>query len=264
MKTVVLCPPDYFGIEYEINPWMHLGTQVDKEELKSSYQKLKLTYESLGCTVWEISPIESLPDMVYSANFGFPIGKSFILSNFKFPQRKKEAYYAEQLFLQKGYEIKKLPEEISYEGQGDLLTVGGKYFFGWGKRSDKAAKAYLEKYLNAAVNDFELVNPYYYHLDTCFAPITEDIVAINPLSFTSDGLEKLKSLFSHIITVDEGDNALLACNLVVIEKTIVIAKGISEKLKGTFANYGFKTIEIPMDEYRKGGGSIKCLTLENY
>jgi len=50
----------------------------------------------------------------------------------------------------------------------------------------------------------------------------------------------------------------------VINKNVVIGQGISGKLKRDIERYGFKAVEIPMEEYRKGGGSIKCLTLEFY
>ena len=87
---------------------------------------------------------------------------------------------------------------------------------------------------------------------------------INPRSFTQEGILKLKNEFPNIIETTEDDNKFMACNLVTIDKTVVVAKGISDKLKIEIEKYGFKVAEIPMDEFRKGGGSIKCLTLEFY
>lgn len=264
MKKILLCPPTYYSIEYEINPWMHIRNQVDRERVQSEFAELKKTYEELGVELWEMPQEKGLPDMVYSANFGFPIGNIFIKTNYKYDQRKKEAEFASEYFKRKGYEIKELPEKINFEGQGDLLTVGGKYFFGWGKRSDREAKRFLEEYLAGEIIDFELVNPFYYHLDTCFAPLNATTVAINPISFTPEGREKIYALFPNVIEVSTADNHLIACNLVVVDKTIVIAKGISQTVKDYFAKYRFATREVKMDEYRKGGGSVKCLTLEIY
>lgn len=137
-------------------------------------------------------------------------------------------------------------------------------FLGFGKRSDKKSKKYLEDILGKPITDFELINPYYYHLDTCFLPLNPETVAINPKSFTKEGLEILQKEFRNIIEVSEKDNNLIACNAVVIGKTIVIGKGISDSLKEKFSASGFSTKEVEMDEYRKGGGSVKCLTLEFY
>jgi N-dimethylarginine dimethylaminohydrolase len=32
MKKVLLCPPTYFDVEYEINPWMHKEVRPDKKK----------------------------------------------------------------------------------------------------------------------------------------------------------------------------------------------------------------------------------------
>lgn len=262
MKKVLLCPPTFYDVTYEINPWMHVENKVDHKRVQEEYAELKSVYSELGVAMLELPQEQGLPDMVYSANYGFPIGNIFIKSNYKFPQRKKEAELSKAYFEQLGFAIEELPESVHWEGQGDLLTIGGRYFLGWGKRSDKASKEYLEKILGKPIIDFELINPYYYHLDTCFTPFDAETVAINPKSFTQDGLKTLRREFRNIIEVGKPDNDLIACNAVVVGKTIVVAKGISDALKESYAFYGYTTREVPMDEYRKGGGSVKCLTLE--
>jgi len=224
MKKVLLCPPGFYDITYEINPWMHVENKVNQAKVKKEFEDLISIYKELHLTILKIPQERGLPDMVYSANFGFPIGNTFIISNFKFPERQKESIYAKNYFQKLGYVIEELPKNIAFEGQGDLLTIGGKFFMGWGKRSDKSAKRYLEKIFKNPIIDFELINPYYYHLDTCFLPLTNNTVAINPQSFTKKGLVTLKKTFKHIIEVSPEDNNLIACNAVVVNKTIFIGK----------------------------------------
>ena len=36
MSRLLVCPPDYFGIDYEINPWMRLSNQVDLENQRGA------------------------------------------------------------------------------------------------------------------------------------------------------------------------------------------------------------------------------------
>jgi N-dimethylarginine dimethylaminohydrolase len=263
-KKLLLCPPTYYDIEYEINPWMHVENKVNQSSVHAEYAALRAAYKNLGLEFSEIDQVDGLPDMVYSANFGFPTETMFIKSNYKYDERKKEADYAAEYFAARDFEVKTLPEDIAFEGQGDLLTVNGNYFFGWGKRSDLEAKPYLEELLGKKMIDFKLVNPFYYHLDTCFAPLNENTVVINPVSFEKEGKKLIYELFPNVIEASTEDNHLIACNLVVADKTIVIAKGISQGLRDDFATHGFSVCEVPMDEYRKGGGSVKCLTLEIY
>lgn len=264
MKKVLMCPPDYFSIKYEINPWMHLENNVNPVKAKQEFLNLKRVYQNLGVDVLEIPQDKYLPDMVYAANFGFPKNNIFIKSNFKFIHRKKESEIIKTFFEKLGFKIKELPENIKFEGQGDLLTNGKNYFFGWGKRSEYGAKKYLADFLGSEIIDFKLIDPYYYHLDTCFAPLDKETVVINPKAFEQKDLDKINNLFPNIIFVNPADNKLLACNLVVIGKIIVVGKGISNKLKNDFKKYGYTAIETPTYEFIKGGGSVKCLTLEFY
>ena len=262
MKKILLCPPTYYDIEYEINPWMDINRKANKEKVWKEYESLKAKYTELGLEFMEIEAEPGLPDMVYAANFGFAEGKKFIKATFKFPERRKESDFAEEYLKKLGYEILTIPEEIYFEGQGDLLKTSDKYFYGWGKRSVPEAKVYLEQYLDKPVIDFELINPYYYHLDTCFAPLSDDTVLINQRSFTPDSLKKVYEHFPNVIETSEEDNKVLCCNLVVWNKNIVVAKGITIALIEKLDSIGFKVHQIDTTEYLKGGGSVKCLSLE--
>lgn len=263
MKTVLLCPPTHFDISYEINPWMHMEIQPDQRGVRGAYADLKQTFTNLGFTIYEIEQVAGLPDMVYTANVGNVHKNRFIKSNFKFDERKKEAEYAATYLHERfGFEVISLPEHIAYEGQGDLLTDGNRYFFGWGKRSDFEAKAELERIMDVELIDFKLVDPYYYHLDTCFAPLSSEIVMINPRSFTEEGRKRVYEVFPTVIETNEEDNQYIACNLVVAETEIVVGKGITQTTKDKLKSFGYNTHEIEMKEYLKGGGSVKCCTFE--
>lgn len=258
-----MCSPLYFTIAYEINPWMHRENQVDQEKAIKQYDKLKKTYQTLGVEVIEIEPHISLPDMVYTANFGCMEGDMFIKSNFRYLQRRKESDLAAR-FLKKTLDcrISSIPDNIFFEGQGDLLKNHVRYFFGHGFRSQKEALPYLQDILPLPIIDLALTNPYFYHLDTCFAPLSQDAVIINPAAFPQESLKKIRQYFSFVIETDEKDNTHMACNLVVVGKTIVVGKGISKNLRKKCENIGFTVLEINMSEYLKGGGSIKCVSFE--
>lgn len=241
---------------------MHIENKVNQKKVKEEFDGLKKVFQNLGVEILEIEQVRGLPDMVFSANFGFPKGNLFILSNFKYPQRKKEADHAKNFFEKLGFSVNSLPPNIAFEGQGDLLTVNGDCFFGWGKRSDQEAKDYLSRLLKLDLIELKLTNPYYYHLDTCFAPLDEKTVVINPESFDDESLAKIYKYFPNVICTSFEDNKQIACNLVVVGKTVVIGAGITGKLKTDFEKYGFTPTEVPMHEFRKSGGSVKCLTLE--
>lgn len=262
MKPVLMCPPTYFDIEYEINPWMHVENKVNREKVLSEYQTLKETYQKLGVEVLEIDPDPSLPDMVYTTNTGFPFGNSFIKSNFRFPQRRKEADLAKKYLENLGYKILTLPDNVYFEGEGDLLVAPGKYFMGFGKRSAREAADFISQMLGIKFATFELNDPYYYHLDMSLGPLDSNTALVNTRSFSKEGLFRLRGEFSNIIEVGDEDNKKMACNLIVVDNNVILAEGISDPLKKSINKAGYNVIEVPMGEYQKGGGSVKCITLE--
>jgi N-dimethylarginine dimethylaminohydrolase len=262
MPKILLCKPDFFDIEYEINPWMHLANKVDKTKAAASHTELIKLYKKLGVETFEIEPAKGLPDMVYTANFGFVTDKIFIKANFKYEQRRREAELAAEYFRDI-FNLKtvELPENIFYEGEGDHLLIGEQHFMGYGKRSDFEAKAELEKILDREVIALELVNPFFYHLDTALGPLSPECAIVNPVSFTPAGMKVLKEKFEDIILLNKADQQVMAANLMTIGKHVVIGKGISEALKSELNKRGFIPHEIDMREFLKGGGSIKCLSL---
>lgn len=262
ITKVLLSPPTFYDIKYEINAWMHRENKVDKEKCREEFDSLVQAYKRIGLKIEIIKPQKGVPDMVYTANCGFVIDNIFIKSNFKYPQREKESEFAEKYFKDKGFTLKYLPKDVFFEGQGDLFYRDSKFFFGYGKRSNKRSIPYLEEILGQELHTFEVNDPYYYHLDTCFGPLGEGRIVINPLSFSKPDWDKINKLFSHVIETTKKDNQLLCCNLVCQNGAIVIGKGISKDLRKTFEKMGFEVFEVPMGEYLKGGGSVKCVTLE--
>jgi N-dimethylarginine dimethylaminohydrolase len=242
---------------------MHIDNQVFQQKAQAAYQELKSIYQKLGVQIFELEPQEDLPDLVYTANCGEVCKDVFVKANFKFPERRRETEVTEEYFAKQfNFKPFTLPTEIFFEGQGDLLHTSKNYFLGWGKRTMPEAKHYLQEVLNKPIIDLELVDPYYYHLDTCFSPLSDTSVIINPSSFTEQGLSVIHNNFSDVIEPTIEDHAILACNLVKIDNNIIVAKGISDNLRTQFEQRNLIIHEVDTEEFRKGGGSIKCLSFE--
>ncbi len=256
--------PKYFQIEYEINPWMHVNNRVEPSKAKEEFENLIKIYKKIGLKVLTIDPKPKLYDMVFTANCGFVINNKFIKANFRYPQRREEARFAKQFFKNNGFKIYELPEGIFFEGQGDLLYRDGEFYCGYGKRTSKNAIEYLEKILASKINSFEVVNPYFYHFDTCFALLGNGRVIVNPDSFAKKDLQRMQEQFKKIIKVDgkKKEEAFLACNIVAYKNHLIMGKGAGYNIKKEIEGEGFEIIETPMHEYLKSGGSVKCVTLE--
>src|SRR5258708_14742333 len=82
MRELLLCPPDYYGIEYEINPWMSRARGAEAPVAQEQWRGLHATLSKLDCKIELVPPQPKLPDMVFTANAGLAVGKQFIPTNF--------------------------------------------------------------------------------------------------------------------------------------------------------------------------------------
>jgi len=258
----LMCYPEFFNVEYHRNVWMKENAMVDRDRAKRQYGRLKKTYEDLGVEIAEIEPVKGLPDMVYAANCGFLNGKDFVKSNYYNKERRKEADLASQYFRKRGYNVITLPEHLYFEGQGDLVKCGGKFFCGYGFRTNFKTIKHLEEILGAKVFPLKLVDPRWYHLDTCFFTLRDGAAFIEPEAFSKDSLALIYLELNKVIeTKDPEDIESFACNSVVVGDKVVTNK-MSAGSKKALADAGFEVIEVDVSEFLKGGGSVRCLTFD--
>src|SRR5437763_8496658 len=168
---ILMCSPDYYGIEYEINPWMSRSRGSSPVKAHEQWNRLYVTLKGLNVTVELMEARQGLPDLVFTANAGVVFKNRFFSSRFRFEVRARESPYFDDWFAAHGFTVEHLPEGMFFEGAGDALFCGKTLFAGYRIRSDAASHQYLGKILNRLVLPLELVDPRFYHLDTCFCPV---------------------------------------------------------------------------------------------
>src|SRR5579862_525431 len=98
MRKLLLCSPDFYGIQYEINPWMDRRHNAVLALAQSQWLALREKLRSLDCEIELIAPQPNLPDMVFTANAGLVFGNKFIRSNFRHPERQGEEEHFDKWF----------------------------------------------------------------------------------------------------------------------------------------------------------------------
>ncbi len=256
-----MCPPDYFGIEYEINPWMRRSNQSDPRKALEQWQELYdvLTGE-LGAAVQLLAPVPDLPDLVFTANAGYVEGDLFVSSSFKYKERQGETPYFEAWFQSRGYRICKLDPGCVFEGAGDALLLGGSIFAGYRHRSEICSHQALGEIVGRRVLSLELIDPLFYHLDTCFCPLSDRTALYFPAAFDTYAGRVLKENVPDLLTVSVASARLFGCNAVAVGKTVVTNRGCDD-LAGPLAERGYALRMVDLSEFMKSGGSAKCLTL---
>jgi len=157
MRELLLCAPDYYGIEYEINPWMSRARGAEAAVAQKQWKGLHTTLSKLDCKIHLIAPQPKLPDMVFTANAGLVVGSRFIRSNFRFAERQGEELLFEQWFVDHNYEILHLPEGLFFEGEGDALFCNNILFCGYRFRSDIRSHQALGEILGSRTGMAEML-----------------------------------------------------------------------------------------------------------
>jgi N-dimethylarginine dimethylaminohydrolase len=256
-----MCPPVYYGIEYEINPWMNLKCRSEsllaQEQWRALYQLLKTR---LTIDISLIEPKPGLPDMVFTANAGFVSENKFFVSNFRYRVRRGEAIHFENWFATRDYEICHLPETNYFEGEGDMLMCGDTLFAGYPYRSSLVSHERVAEILQREIISLRLINNWFYHLDTCFCPLDSETALIYPGAFDMDSLSVLQNRIATLIRVNLEEASRFACNAIVLEKNVVVNDGCP-KTRDELESRGFSVFATRLGEFIKAGGSAKCLVL---
>ena len=256
-----MCPPAYFGVLYEINPWMHSEVRVDPELAASQWEDLVASIRARrGARRDDRSRRRSLPDLVFTANAGVVNGRQFVPARFRHPERQAETPHDVGWFAAHGFAVDHLPEGVRQEGAGDALPFGGVLVAGYRFRSDAASHAYLSRLTGAPVRSVELVDERLYHLDLTFCPLDDRRAIIAPLGWDRYGeagpdrarprAARARGRRGDVLLRQlgrrrhDGDHARLPA-------------AVGRQLEA----WGFDVAVCPVGEFMKAGGACRCLTL---
>jgi N-dimethylarginine dimethylaminohydrolase len=257
---ILMCPPDHYGIEYEINPWMNREVGSDPGESRGQWQALHDTLIDLGVSVEMMEPQPGLPDLVFTANAGLVFGDHFFSSRFRHGVRQGETPHFDRWARAHGFVVETLPPGHNFEGAGDALFCGPTLYAGYRFRSDARSHHWIGERLGVPVLPLELVDPRFYHLDTCFCPLSEVEAIYYPGAFDDYGRSVLQGQIPTLIEVSAEEAVSFSCNAVVFGKSVVLNDG-APKLAKALNDLGYEARPLHLTEFIKAGGSAKCLTL---
>ncbi len=263
--TFLMCPPNLYDVTYVINPWMagnlHASSQLRAAE---QWQRLHQAVSSIAKVVL-IDPQPGSPDMVFTANAGLEHNGKIVLSSFLHPQRQAEEQHFRAYFLTAGYTVHDVPRSTPFEGEGDALFSAHytRLWAGYGPRSLASCHPKLREAWNIEVTPLHLIDPRFYHLDTCFAPLENGCVMYFPEAFDRPSCEAIDAFYppeKRIIVTPE-DALRFACNAINVGSTIILNE-ISSVLTRQLESRGLQVVPLDLSEFLKAGGAAKCLVMK--
>lgn len=261
----LMCRPDHYNVEYEINPWMkgnilRPDTELSKKQWNEFHQHL-----SQHADVSVLPQPAGVPDMVFAANGGFILNKSAIISNFRHAERQPEEDLFEKYFRENGYSTFRLPREMSFEGAGDALVDSKRdiIWAGYGFRTNFQSHALIAALVHHPIHSLRLIDPRFYHLDTCFAPLSSGHILYYPAAFDRASQQLIEQTVDEhfLIPVKSADALQLCCNCVEADGKLFLSD-CSKELEAQINQSGLQVIRTHLNQFHLAGGSHRCLVLK--
>src|ERR1700691_3040220 len=247
--TFLMCPPTHYEVNYVINPWM-TGNVHRSSRLEATEQ-----WEQLHSALRQIARVELVepqpgsPDMVFTANAGLVRDGIVALSSFHHQERQGEEAHFRRWFSESGFTVRDIPRVTPFEGEGDALfeAAGERLWAGHGPRTRQDSHRRLTDLWGVEVESLRLIDPRFYHLDTCFCPLSNGEVMYYPAAFDSASQRQIEDRYTKAkrISVSEQDALRFACNAVNIGKSILLNR-ISPELRAELQSLGYHVMEVEL------------------
>jgi len=259
-----MCPPEHFDVRYVINPWMEgQGARLRQDLAWMQWRTLRdAVAQHADIELIEHAP--GWPDMTFTANAALVHGNKAVISRFRHRQRRGEEPFFAAWFERAGFDVVTPPGDLHFEGAGDALfdRAAPLLWMGYGHRTDARAADFLACELGIEVQSLRLVDPRFYHLDTCFCALERGYLLYYPPAFDAASNRRIEARVPAMrrLAVEEQDALGFACNAVNLGDAVIL-NAASESLASKLAGRGFLTQRAPLGEFMRAGGAAKCLTL---
>jgi N-dimethylarginine dimethylaminohydrolase len=287
-RTVMMSGAEYFSDQFAINALMNSAIPVDRTKAVAEHDSLRKALESAGVKVITVGSPPDLQDGVYTANWALVRNGIALLSRLPNKRSGEEAYASKYLQAQ-GLKVVTLPESVkSFSGQGDSLVCDDIVFAQSPYRTSKEAHPFLKSALGFRTVVALQTKPSRwlrfgpakknsvtgwpdsptYDLDLALAILKwpsggqKGLIAWCPQVFTRSS-RKILWAFNEVDKIEvskrEAMNAY-ALNMISTGEVAIMNAG-APKFQAEIEAHGLKTLTLALPELKKGGGSIRCITL---
>lgn len=268
---ILLVEPSHFNVSYVINPWMKpdawgADPEGQARAAQASFDALCGALRAAGAELHIIPGVAGQPDMVFPANAAVVLDGRALVARFACAERQgEEAPYKAALEASGRFtEVAFFPAGCFQEGAGDAIwdITRGLFWTGFGQRSIRAAIDHLGAFFAKPTVALELATPQFYHLDTCFCPLSGGEVLYYPPAFTPEALALIEAHTTpeQRLVASAEDAAAFCVNAVNIGKTIIMARAPAH-VRGLLEGRGYSVVDVDLDPFILSGGGAYCMTL---
>ncbi len=271
--TFMMTDAARFDVAYQINPWMRpdlwdAAPQALHRKAIDGSRALRGALEAKVAKVVMVEAVDGLPDLVFPANAGIVLDGKALVARFRHAERRGEESHFLRAFRQ--LEARGLLSEVVQiegcfqEGAGDCIWDPARRLFwvGSGPRSTPDSVGVIAAHFGHEVVHLPLATEQFYHLDTCFCPLSGGEILYYPRALTPEALARLRERVPAdlLIEASDDDAAAFCVNAVSLERTIIMALP-GEVLKARLVERGYEVIGVDLAPFILSGGGAFCMTL---
>ena len=267
----LMTDPSAFDVSYQINPWMkpQAWRPEHRAAATAASASLKAALSAAGAQVETVGAVRGLPDLVFPANAAVVLDGTVLLARFRHPERQGEEAVFRSAFMglkARGLirEILDLPQGVLQEGAGDAIWDAGRQLFwvGFGPRSNRASVGVIARTFGRDTVGLELVSDRFYHLDTCFCPLSGGEVLYYPDAFTAEAQALIQERVpsNQRIEASAEEAAAFCVNAVNLDDRLIMARAPAT-LRVKLEAAGYRLTEVDLDPFILSGGAAYCMTL---
>ena len=265
--------PTHYEVAYEINPWMKpsvwsAGAAANHLAAERAWRALRAALEASGATVQTMAGVVGVPDLVFPANAAVILNRKALLAKFRRPQRTlEEPHYLAA--LERLREAGVLDEVVRVEdgfqeGTGDCLWDAARRLF-WvasGPRSTPNSVDMIARVFGQEVVHMPLASERYYHLDTCFCPLSGGEILYYPPALTEKALTALfdRTCPDQRLEASDEDAEAFCVNAVGMGRELIMARPPA-RLTARLVERGYGVKAVDLEPFMLSGGGAFCMTL---
>jgi N-dimethylarginine dimethylaminohydrolase len=112
--------------------------------------------------------------------------------------------------------------------------------------------------LGIPVVSLRLIDPYCYHLDTCFCPLNDEAVLIYSGAYAPESLATLRGFWKrvHELTAEEAHKFM---GNGIVANGRYLTPYITPHLEAILGQEGLSPVVLDTSEFEKSGGSLFCM-----
>jgi dimethylargininase len=228
------------------------GASIDVALAREQHQHYCAALRAAGLSVMRIEADDRFPDCCFVEDPALVVDDLALVLNVGVASRRGESEAVRQV-LSAEKRVVEIGSPATLEG-GDVLRIGDRLYVGLTERSNRKGIEALRSLLDGEryeVIPVELDNAL--HLKSACAYLGSNWVVCSPGHFD-------ESVFADYDRIDVPAADAYSVNCLALNDIVLVAEGYpgtKMKIEGA----GFKTVEVPVSEFRKGDGGLSCLSL---